>query len=151
MQKALKDFFHLFFPDVCLACGEGLADKEKYVCGICIHKLPKTNYHTMPDNPMFRSFAGRAEINAAAAYSFYAKGSVMQKLVHHVKYKGKKELAVYFGKWYAPSLKLASPFSKAEYIIPVPLHPKKLRQRGYNQSACIAEGLSKVMGVPVLT
>ena len=151
MQKVLRDFFHLFFPEVCLACGEGLTDKEKYVCIICIHKLPKTNYHTMPDNPMFRSFAGRADIKAAASYSFYGKGSVLQKLVHQVKYKGKKELAVYFGKLYAPSLKHATPYSEIDYIIPVPLHPKKLRERGYNQSACIAEGLSKVMGIPVLT
>lgn len=121
------------------------------MCSICIHKLPKTNYHTMPDNPMFRNFAGRVDIKAAAAYSFYGKGTVLQKLVHQVKYKGKKELAVYFGKWYAPSLKHAAPFSEADYIIPVPLHPKKLRERGYNQSACIADGLSKVMEVPVLT
>lgn len=147
----LKDFISLFFPDVCLACGEGLSDKEKYVCSTCLHRLPKTNYHTIPDNPMFRNFAGRVDIKAGAAYSFYGKGSVLQKLVHHVKYKGKKELAVYFGKWYGHSLKDSSPFSEADYIIPVPLHPKKQRQRGYNQSACIAGGLSKVMGIPILT
>ena len=150
MFKLLKDFISLFYPEVCLACGEGLAEKEEFICTSCLYKLPKTDYHNYPTNPLYRAFYGRAEINAAAAYCYYAKGSMVQDLVHEIKYNGKKELGTCFGKWYGAELKNTSPFSELDYIIPVPLHPKKLKRRGYNQSTCFAEGLSLSMSVPVL-
>lgn len=150
MLQFLKDFISLFYPEVCLACGEGLAEKEEFVCTTCLYKLPKTDYHNQLLNPMYKAFYGRAEIKAAAAYGYYTKGGVLQELVHEFKYNGKKGLATSFGKWYGAELKKVSTFSELDFIIPVPLHPTKLRSRGYNQSACFAEGLSKTLDVPVL-
>lgn len=150
MLKWLKDFFSLFYPEVCLACGEGIAEKEEFVCNSCLYKLPKTEYHNQPNNLLAKAFYGRAEVKAAAAYCYYAKGGMVQDLVHEIKYKGKKELGNAFGKWYGAELKHAPAFSELDYIIPVPLHPQKLKRRGYNQSACFAQGLSTVMKVPVL-
>jgi len=150
MLGFFKDFISLFYPEVCIICGEGLAVKEEFICTSCLYKLPKTDYHNHPENLLAKAFYGRAEIKAAAAYCYYAKGGMVQDLVHEIKYKGKKELGVCFGKWYGSVLKNISPFSELDYIIPVPLHPKKLKLRGYNQSACFAEGLSQVMHVPVL-
>lgn len=150
MLKWFNDFISLFYPEVCITCGEGLADKEEFICTPCFYKLPKTDYHHQPDNLLYKTFYGRAEVRAAAAYCFYAKGSMVQDLVHELKYNGKKELGEWFGKWYGTDLKNVSPFSELDFIIPVPLHPKKFKKRGYNQSACFAEGLSKAIGVPVL-
>lgn len=150
MLKLLKDFISLFYPEVCITCGEGLAEKEEFICTSCFYKLPKTDYHNNPGNALYRAFYGRAEIQAAAAYCYYAKGSMVQGLVHEIKYKGKKELGTSFGKWYGAELKNTSPFSELDCIIPVPLHPKKLKRRGYNQSAFFAEGLSQVLKIPVL-
>ena len=150
MIRLLKDFISLFYPEVCITCGEGLAEKEEFICTSCFYKLPKTDYHNYPNNTLYKTFYGRAEIQAAAAFCYYSKGSMVQELVHEVKYKGKKELGTCFGKWYGAELKGVSPFSELDYIVPVPLHPKKLKRRGYNQSACFAQGLSQVMKVPVL-
>jgi ComF family protein len=150
MLRFLKDFISLFYPEVCITCGEGLAEKEEFICTSCFYKLPKTDYHNNPGNTLYKAFYGRAEIQAAAAYCFYAKGGMVQDLVHEIKYKGKKELGTSFGKWYGADLKNISPFSELDCIIPVPLHPTKLKRRGYNQSANFAEGLSKTLNVPVL-
>jgi ComF family protein len=150
MIRLLKDFIGLFYPEVCITCGEGLAEKEEFLCTSCFYKLPRTDYHNHPDNVLHRIFYGRAEIQAATAYCFFTKGGIVQDLVHEIKYKGKKELGICFGKWYGQDLKNVPPFSELDYIVPVPLHPKKLKRRGYNQSACFAEGLSQVMRVPVL-
>jgi len=150
MLQFLKDFVSLFYPEVCLVCGEGLAEKEGFIGTSCLYKLPKTDYHYNPANSLYKAFYGRAEIAAAAAYCYYAKGSMVQDLVHEIKYNGKKELGTCFGKWYGADLKNASPFSELDFIIPVPLHPKKLKRRGYNQSTYFAEGLSQAMDVSVL-
>jgi ComF family protein len=53
------------------------------------------------------------------------------------------------GELYGQQLAESSSFIKPDLIIPVPLHPKKLKLRGYNQSACIAEGLSLALDIPV--
>jgi ComF family protein len=151
MFRFLRDFISLFYPEVCLNCGEGLAEKEEFICTTCFYKLPKTDYHNNPHNPLYRTFYGRAEIKAAAAYCYYEKGGTVQNLVHEIKYKGRKELGTSFGKWYGAELKNSPFFSELDVIIPVPLHPKKLRRRGYNQSGCFAEGLSNAMNVPVVS
>src|ERR1700722_11476393 len=145
-----KDFIGLFYPEVCICCGEGLGTKEDLVCTMCIYKLPKTNFHTAADNPLAKVFWGRVDVNAVSAYCHYQKGNMVQDLVHELKYKGKKELGIDIGKWYGHDLKTSPLFNKADYILYIPLHPSKLRKRGYNQSACFAEGLSKSMGIAVL-
>lgn len=150
MFNFLKDFISLFYPEVCITCGDGLADKEGFICTSCFYKLPKTDYHNHPINPLYKAFYGRAEIKTAAAYCYFTKGSMVQDLVHQVKYNGKKDLGVRLGGWYGADLKNTPPFSELDYIIPVPLHPKKFKRRGYNQSECFAEGLSTTMKVPVL-
>lgn len=147
MLQFVKDFISLFYPEVCLCCGEGLATQEEFVCTMCMYKLPKTNFHTQPENALRKSLWGRVEVNAAAAYCFYQKGNTVQDLVHELKYKGKKELGTYLGKWYGQELKQSPLYEKVELVVPVPLHRKKLKRRGYNQSAYFANGIAKSMGV----
>jgi len=151
MLQLFRDFVSLFYPEVCITCGEGLAHKEEFICTSCFYKLPKTDYHNYPNNPLYRAFYGRAEIRAAASYCYYAKGGMVQDLVHEIKYNGKKELGTSFGKWYGIELKPIHPFSELDCIIPVPLHPKKLKRRGYNQSTFFAEGLAKTLNIQVIS
>lgn len=117
---------------------------------MCVFKLPKTNFHLQAENPLAKVFWGRVELSAVAAYCQYQKGNSVQDLVHELKYKGKKELGLYLGKWYGYDLKQAEQFRKVEVVIPVPLHRKKLKRRGYNQSAWFAKGLAESMGMPCM-
>jgi len=146
MLSLFKDFVSLFYPEVCLACGEGLAKQEEFVCTTCMFKLPKTGFHLQQNNVLYNTFWGNADIAAAAACFYYQKGNTVQELVHELKYNDKKELGTYLGKWYGRELKNSEHFNKIDVVIPVPLHPRKLRKRGYNQSAYFAKGIAESMG-----
>jgi len=144
----LSDFFDLIYPKICLACENPLMKHEENLCTLCIFSLPKTNFHTLSDNPVSRLFWGKAEIEGAASYFHFEKGGHVQQLIHRFKYKGFKEIGIEIGKHYGTDLKTVEPFSKADVIIPVPLHKSKLKKRGYNQSEFFATGLSASMNIP---
>ena len=111
-------------------------------------RLPKTNYHLEKDNPISQIFWGRCNVNTAASFYFFSKAGKVQHLVHQLKYKGKKEIGVFMGEIYGKELMLSTDFAKTEIILPVPLHPKKEKKRGFNQSEVFAMGLSSSMHVP---
>lgn len=146
----LEDLLHLFFPNTCAACDRALYRHEECLCTFCRHHLPKTDFHLRKDNPVARMFWGRVPIGAAAACYVYRRGGRVQNMIHRLKYKGEKDIGIYLGKEYGKSLLLSGDFQKCEAIIPVPLHPSRLRSRGFNQSRIFAEGLSNTMNIPVL-
>ena len=151
MARLLADFINLFYPKLCVACGAHLLQQEKLVCTQCLYNLPKTNYHHIKENPVEQVFWGRTEITAATAYFFFEKESRFAKIIHHLKYRGMKEIGIEMGKIFGAELKETSRFNKVDLIIPVPLHWKKQKKRGYNQSEFIASGIAESMGKPIDT
>ncbi|MBP5589990.1 MAG: ComF family protein, partial [Bacteroidales bacterium] len=121
------------------------------LCLDCFFNMPRTNYHLEKDNPVEKLFWGRCKIEKASAFSFYTQDSRIRKIVHSLKYKGMKDIGPMLGKMCANELKSSSFFEDIEVLIPVPLHPSKLRQRGYNQSELIVEGISEATGISVDT
>ena len=145
----IKDFFNLFYPNLCSACGRALNTGERYVCSVCLWRLPKTNFHLQEDNPVFRRFWGKTNVASAASYVFFDKGEKVQRMLHSLKYQGNTALGIFLGELYGTELKSSPLFSSCDGIVPVPLHLKKIRTRGYNQSDFIAEGLSNALGIPM--
>jgi ComF family protein len=145
--RYIDDLISLFYPRVCLACGNTLFRHEETICTYCLFHLPKTNFHKEADNPVSRIFWGRIPLFSAAAYYHFGKGGKVQHLVHQLKYKGHQEVGVYIGKLYGIELLESPLFSGIDFVIPVPLHPSKLKKRGYNQSEMFASGLSATMPV----
>ncbi|MBK5286378.1 MAG: ComF family protein [Bacteroidia bacterium] len=70
-------------------------------------------------------------------------------MLHSLKYQNNTELGIFLGELYGKELKESSLFADCDAIVPVPLHRKKIRLRGYNQSDFITDGLSKAMRIPV--
>lgn len=147
----ISDFINLCYPKLCAACQNTLGKNEVAICTACIIHLPKTNYHLDIENPLNKIFWGRVPIEMVAAYYFFNKGNKVQKLLHELKYKGNKNVGEKIGVLYGYELLNSYPFKSIDYIIPVPLHPKKLKKRGYNQSEWFANGLSQSMNIPVFT
>ncbi len=145
-----SDLLAFFFPRQCDVCGRLLSDEEKIMCLFCLLGLPRTKFHVALENPVSQIFWGRVEIAHATAWFYFTKGGLYQKLIHKLKYKERKDIGQELGSLCAEELK-KSAFACCDLILPVPLHPYRLRKRGYNQSECIAQGLSKVFGIPVLT
>lgn len=145
----LNDFISLVFPRICACCGNSLWKHEKIVCHSCEFRLPRTLYHLERENPVTRAFQGRVPIEGGTAYLLFNKGNKVQRLIHQLKYKGRKDVGVWLGEEYGLDL-LHSPFFRdIDLIIPVPLHKKKYMKRGYNQSDQFASGLSRSLNIPV--
>ena len=149
MPGILDDLLGLFYPELCVICGERLISQEKHICMKCWFDLPVNNFHREPDNKVAQLFWGRVQIENAASFFNYRKGSNYQKLIHFIKYKGLKELGYEAGLRYGNVLTESEPFRAVDVIVPVPLHPRKHRQRGYNQSEWIARGLAEPLKKPV--
>lgn len=145
------DFIALIYPRNCITCGNSLYKHENYVCNHCYLTLPKSNFHREENNELERVFTGRVPVDKAGSYYLFEKSGKVQKLLHDIKYKGNKAFAEQLGVWYAQSLKDCNEIAKADVIIPVPLHPKKQKQRGFNQSEEFAKGLSKEFGIEIDT
>jgi ComF family protein len=137
-----SDFLGLFFPRICPACGNVLLQHEEAICMLCQVQLPKTNFETIEDNLVCRLFWGRVPVNHAASMYYFKRGSKVQHLVHRFKYHGEKEIGYHLGMIYGRQIINSPLFKNIDVIIPVPLHPKKKRKRGYNQSEIFAKGLA---------
>lgn len=147
----LKDFVNLLYPAQCLSCGSTLLENESLICLECLFHLPRTNYHDDPHNPVAQLFWGRVSVKMASAFLFFTKSGRVQHLIHQLKYNKKPEVGIYLGSLFGKELQRSPFFQNIDVIIPVPLHAKKIKKRGYNQSEQIALGLSKVMDIPLDT
>ena len=133
--------FNLFFPEVCLGCQNILSDNEQTICSVCRHDLPVTNFHKTNSKHVKKVLYGRANlVDATALFNFNKKGLV-QSLMHELKYKKQEQLSAFLGHWLGEELAESDLFKAIDMVIPVPLHPSKLKKRGYNQ----VEGFAKAL------
>jgi ComF family protein len=144
-----RDFWYLFYPKICDACGKSLLHQEEILCTSCLIKLPRTEFHSDPENDLSQVFWGRVPIEQATALMHFVKGSPYRKLIHKLKYQNRPDIGVFLGRELGGELNNSKPFQNLDFIVPVPLHPDKQKIRGYNQAERIAAGISEVMDVPV--
>lgn len=145
-----KDFLSLFVDPGCYSCGQKLTAQESWVCLHCLDKFPLTNFSTNPtNNELYQRIAGRVDIAGASSLFFFDKKGKLQKLVRAFKYQNAAPLAVQMGKYMGAHLQEAAFLPIINAIVPVPLHPKKLRKRGYNQAERLAYGLGRELGIPL--
>jgi len=112
--------------------------------------MPITGFEFLPSNPIEKIFWGRADIQAASAHLYFTNGSSVQQSLHLLKYKGRKEIGIYFGQQMGLALLHSHRFDDCEIIIPLPLYVDREKKRGYNQAAMIADGLSMHLKIPVM-
>lgn len=143
-----KSLFNLFFPQVCLGCGTFMQLNETVICTSCRHELPLTNHHSETENEIIKKFYGRIPIEFGAAMFYFHKKGIVQQLIHNLKYQNHQEIGTMLGKWYGEELKFLEIVKNTDFIIPVPLHKKRLKKRGYNQVEKFGLALSSLLKVP---
>ena len=143
------DFLSLFLPRPCLSCGIHLVRGEEVLCTACLLDMARTDYHLRRGNMLEQAFWGRCLLERAAAFSVYNRGSRIRKLIHLLKYSGRKDIGLMLGGLYGSVLAESGFTTGIDMIVPVPLDPARERRRGYNQSRCIAEGIASHCGLPV--
>ena len=152
MKKSIWiDVWDFLFPRYCAICGQRLLRNEKCLCLDCLRKLPRTNLHTLSDNVIEKNLWGRLPVERASSFLYYSKGGSVQKLLFELKYYHNADIGIYLGRCMASELLPSGFFEGIDYIVPVPLHPKRLRERGYNQSEMLSRGISDVTHIPLNT
>ncbi len=154
MNHSLTDYFkgflNLFYPETCVACGKALYTNEEVLCVECLVDLPRTKFHHRIDNDVARIFWGRLNIVHATSFMYFTRESRYRHILHELKYNGKMKAGLELGRLFGIELRNTL-FAGADYLLPVPLHPAKLRKRGYNQSELISRGISGPLEIPVET
>lgn len=145
----LSSVRHLFYPHVCRNCFSEIINREQFICFDCLAELPFTDFASSWHNPVEKNFYGRMHIEAAMSLLYFTPASMVQQLIHQIKYKGQKKLAMYLGKLLGRSLAESPRFGQVDLILPLPLFKNREKQRGYNQSALLGQGISTVLGIPM--
>ena len=136
----IKPLIDLFYPPVCIFCTSYLENKRKIICSACWKKLIKFG-------PIIINKHKNAVIDKV--YILFKFEDHIRPLIHLFKYNHYLSLAKYFSDEIIRTYPLLHK-NTYQYIIPVPLHPARLRERGYNQSHILAAHLSSCLHIPVL-
>lgn len=144
----LKYLTNLLFPKLCSGCDSLLLHNESIICSSCNHDLPYTQHHFLERNDTTKIFYGIIPLEFSASMLYFHKKGIVQKMIHSLKYKNHQEIGTLLGKWYAKDLETVEKIKTVTEIIPVPLHKKRLEERGYNQVTTFCEALAQGLHKP---
>jgi ComF family protein len=150
LKKIITSTLHLFYPHLCNGCNSDVLSNDSLLCFECINNLPHTQFAKFENNPIEKIFWGRLPIQAAFAEFYFDKESLIQHLIHQLKYKNNTAIGVYLGEMIGNSITNTNRFENIDALIPLPLFPDKERKRGYNQAKIICDGISNATNISVL-
>lgn len=151
LQPLINDFLSLIYPSCCPACQNLLMKHESLICNTCLLTLPRLKNNPVQEQQLEHTFAGRVTLHHSGALFAFEKSGRVQKLLHTIKYKQHRLLASYLGQMMGVEWYENRGLSGIDYVVPVPLHPKKLRARGFNQSEYIGKGLAQSLGAELVS
>ena len=144
-----RSLLHLFYPKLCLGCTVALLVQEQVLCIACATRIALTQHYHIKDNETALRFVGRVPFEHACSLAYFTKNSLLQILLHELKYKGNQDVGRYLGKQFALALKQTSWIETIDVLVPVPLYKSKLLARGFNQSACIGAAMAQQLAKPM--
>ncbi|MDR2840279.1 MAG: ComF family protein [Paludibacter sp.] len=145
MNDFANNIIGLFYPNLCVICGENLLQAEEQLCLNCLTEIPRTNFHLHANNPVEQRFWGKFALTRGTSYFFFQKGSAFQKVLHELKYNNNKEIGKILASRAASEMRDNSYFADIDVVMPIPLHPKKLQKRGYNQAEWVGMGMANIL------
>jgi predicted amidophosphoribosyltransferase len=146
----IKGMLNILFPKYCPGCGHVLDQPKILLCPKCRNALPLTHYHKYNNQSIVDKFYGILALDQGTALLHYHKKGLAQKLIHALKYRGNKNIGYWLGTWLGQELKAIESYRHISGVVPVPMHPKKLRLRGYNQAAVFGRALAEAMAIPFI-
>jgi len=149
-MRVLKDLVNLFYPKVCLSCEKHLLGDEKLLCIDCSLDMPLIDNVDYKKNEISAVFEGKVPVVNTGAFLYFRNPGKTKDLIHNLKYKNNQEVGTYLGRWFGEEVKTSGCFKGVDCIVPVPLHPKKLKSRGYNQLTTFGKTLSEILEIPYL-
>jgi len=146
LAKIINEINNILLPRACFGCNAQLFRGEHVLCAVCRHDVPLTDYNYLEENAVDRIFYGRIPIKKAASFVYFSKNGLVKNVLHWLKYKNQEQIGGFFGDWCGTLLKESGQLKDIDVVVPVPLHPKKLKKRGYNQVALFARHVAQHIG-----
>jgi ComF family protein len=143
-RNALLDVAGLFLPRCCSGCDRPLMHAEQALCLHCSEDMPRTRFHDDEHNSVEQLFFGKLQLHAASAFLRFTRDGMVQHMLHNLKYQGDREVGLELGRRMARELSTSRRFADVDAVLAVPLHPRKERQRGYNQAQVLVDGMREV-------
>lgn len=154
LRPSLRDFaggfLHLLYPELCVACEHDLPLRDSCFCLRCRLKNNPFEMSSPGDNEFTTRLWGRLPMEWGVSAYHFTRKSPIQKALHQLKYHNKPDIGWMLGREFGKRMLDAGLTRGLDGIVPVPLHPRKERERGYNQSAVFAQGISESCNLPVL-
>lgn len=151
LREMYGGLLHLLYPNLCAGCDADLPAGDYCFCLRCLNRLQTTEMHLQAENEFTDRFWGRLPVVSGAAMYYFHRKSPVQRALHRLKYMNQPDIGIRIGRRFGHVLARSPHFEGIQGVVPVPLHPKKERQRGYNQSAMLAQGMAESMHIPVLS
>lgn len=145
-----REFFQLFFPETCEVCNDSLRYGEHLICTDCILNFPQIYMHNLEHNPTEQLFIGQVPFLRATSFFNYQKHTGYAHLIHKLKYQHRDDIGVWLGEMFGVELQKSGFLDGIDVIVPIPLHRKREKKRGYNQSTVLARGIANITGVAIL-
>lgn len=144
IDKIHKNLLKLIYPSYCSGCQSLLLKNEIILCTHCLHNLPTTLHLDIQNNEIIKNFYGIIPIEFAASFLYFHQNGIAQNLIHELKYKKRQDIGIYLGELFGHQLLQSKHIKNIDYIIPVPIHKKRLHERGYNQVDTFCQTLSEI-------
>ncbi|WP_345200640.1 ComF family protein [Chryseobacterium ginsengisoli] len=135
----------LFFPNRCLDCNR-IIDGNLLVCSLCFEQIHFTHYNYFEDNFIKEKCKLLFPIENTYALMQFSQENLSRKIIHELKYKSREKVGKTLADWTTERLDFKN--EKPDLLVSVPLHPKKLKERGYNQLHLFTENLSEFYNIP---
>ena len=142
----VKYLLNIFFPHICMGCNTMLSDNERDLCTACRHSLPFANFEDFENNPVEKIFHGRIQVKHATSLLRFEKKGIVQQMLHNLKYRKQEGVGRFLGSWLGSKLRRHNGFIEVDAVVPVPIHKRKLRQRGYNQVTLFGQEMARHLG-----
>lgn len=151
MKLWTEAILHTIYPELCLCCKQAIKPKDLGLCLQCEYDLPLYEDDIVEHNNLNKTFWGRVPTQRVYSFLLMKSKNNAQSLIHALKYKSKKNVALKLGRKLGRNILDSPYYKKPDILIPIPLHPKKQKIRGYNQAELIADAVSEELLVPVRT
>lgn len=149
ISACAESVLRMVYPHVCAVCRSSLVEGETDICLDCLSRLPRTLIHNISFNTLHERLASPGiAVERAGAWFHYIRKNEFSAIIHDAKYHGMGLTGRRCGAMYAAEIAGDGFFDGVDMLLPVPMHPDKLRRRGYNQAMEIAVGIAGVTGIP---
>lgn len=151
MSTLLYDLFNLVYPPSCVHCGTELSQAEWFYCFKCEEEAGFIKNYSLVQNQITQALHGRIPVRYAHFLLYFYRNTVAQSILHELKYNNNPDIGRFMGRIHARLLRDEANFTPDDdtVLIPVPLHRKKLRKRGYNQAEEYAKGLADILKIKI--